>query len=125
MKISISDDFVPNMISGKVLPGINKGTETGARTANLDIALAHDLPKGLYACTVKIATKEYRGLLYYGYNSLRKADCLEIHILNFSDDIYGQIISATTTKFIRPEKIFNDIESLKKQIAKDIKEAIK
>lgn len=125
MKISTSHNFVPRTITGKVLPGLSKGKEMGARTANLDIALAKDLPKGLYACKVKIAKKKYAGLLYYGYNSLKKADCLEIHILDFSEDIYGQTIITTTTKFIRPEKIFKNTGSLKKQIAKDLKEAKK
>lgn len=112
-------------ITGKVLPGASRGAETGARTANIDLSLAKDLPRGLYSCTVKISEKRYDGLLYYGFNSLRKIDCLEIHILNFNEDIYGKIVSAKIQKFIRPEKIFEDIESLKKQIAKDLKDAKK
>lgn len=112
-------------ITGKVLPGASRGSETGARTANLDLSLAKDLPRGLYGCTVEIAKIKYHGLLFYGFNSLRKTDCLEIHILNFNDDIYGQIISAKIQKFIRPEKIFSDVESLKKQITQDLKDAKK
>lgn len=125
MKTPVISNFIPTSITGKVLPGLSKGKEIGARTANLDITLAKDLPKGLYACNVQIAKKEYAGLLYYGYNSLRKSDCLEIHILDFNEDIYGQTITATITRFIRPEKIFKDITSLKKQITKDLKEAKK
>jgi len=112
-------------ITGKVLPGASRGNETGAHTANLDVYLAKDLPRGLYGCTVEIAKKKYNGLLYYGFNSLRKTDCLEIHVLDFNNDIYGQIISAEIQKFIRPEKIFSDVESLKKQITRDLKDAKK
>lgn len=117
--------FLLHTITGQVLPGQKKGNDTGARTANLDPILAKDLPKGLYSCQVKIDKKEYSGLIYYGYNSLSKTDCLEVHILDFSDDIYSQTITVTTKKFIRPEKIFQNIESLKKQIDQDLKEAKK
>ncbi len=117
--------FLSQLITGKVQPGLNKGKDTGARTANLDPILAKDLPRGLYSCKVQIEKKEYNGLLYYGYNSLRKIDCLEIHILDFNEDIYGKIITVTTKKFIRSEKIFQNIESLKKQIAEDLKDAKK
>lgn len=112
-------------ITGTVLPGAKKGKEVGARTANLDLSLAKDLPKGLYSCAVKINKREHSGLLYYGYNSLRQSDCLEIHILDFKDDIYGQTITATTKKFLRPEKIFKDLKSLKRQIEQDLKNAKK
>lgn len=112
-------------ISGTVLPGQKRSDETGARTANLDVALAKDLPRGLYACTVQIQQKTYDGLLYYGYNSLGKKDCLEVHILNFSQDIYGRKIKITTKKFIRPEIKFKNITALKKQIKNDISEAKK
>jgi FAD synthase len=64
-------------LSGQILPGANLGVKTGARTANLDVALAKDLPRGLYSCTIQIQQKTYDGLLYYGYNSLRQKDCLE------------------------------------------------
>lgn len=125
MKNNIASQFSPHTITGQVLPGLNKGKDTGARTANLDPILAKDLPKGLYSCEVKIDKKEYSGLLYYGYNSISKIGCLEVHILDFNNDIYGQIITVTTKKFLRPEKIFQDIKSLKKQIDQDLKEAKK
>jgi riboflavin kinase/FMN adenylyltransferase len=112
-------------LSGQILPGANLGVKTGARTANLDVALAKDLPRGLYSCTIQIQQKTYDGLLYYGYNSLRQKDCLEVHILNFSQDIYGEKIQITTKKFIRPEIKFKNIATLKKQIKNDITEAQK
>lgn len=108
------------IISGTVLPGQKRSDETGAATANLDLALAKNLPKGLYLCTVILNKKKYTGLLYYGHNSLSKKDCLEVHILNFSQDIYGQEIKVTTKKFIRPEKKFATAQELREQIKKDL-----
>ena len=108
------------IIHGQVLAGQNLGSKTGANTANLDLSLAKNLPKGLYACTVLWQNLQYPSLLYYGYNSLSQKDCLEVHILNFAQDIYGQEIEVTIKNFIRPEIKFNNLEELKKQIKKDL-----
>lgn len=107
-------------ISGTVLLGQKRSNETGAATANLELTLAKNLPKGLYLCTVILNNKKYTGLLYHGHNSLSQKDCLEVHILNFSQDIYGQGIKVTTEKFIRPEKKFATTQELKEQIKKDL-----
>ena len=115
---------ITQIITGVVLSGQNKGEQTGARTANLDITLAKDLNKGLYSCDIFLNNKNYSGLLYYGYNSLSQQDCLEAHILNFKEDIYGQEIKIKIKKFIRPEIKFKNIEELKKQIKQDLSSII-
>ena len=89
------------IISGIVLTGNNNGEKVGARTANLDVGLAKDLDKGLYSCKVDLDSVFYRGLLYYGINSLTNKDCLEIHILEFNGDLYGKKITATTERYLR------------------------
>jgi len=110
-------------IKGIVLPGMGRSNETGARTANLEVSLAKKMVRGLYSCKIKIQKKDRQGLLYFGYNSLSKKDCLEVHILNFSQDIYGQEITVITEKYIRPEKKFKNVAELKKQIALDLSAA--
>ena len=107
-------------ISGIVLAGNSNGEKTGARTANLDINLAKDLPKGLYSCKVDLDGTSYRGLLYYGINSLTNKDCLEIHILEFNGDIYGKHITVTTERYLRFPKKFKSVEKLSEQIKKDL-----
>lgn len=106
--------------SGKVISGLNLGNKLGAATANLDVNLAKKMPKGLYKSEIIIDNIIYKALLYYGYNSLSKVDCLEVHIFNFSDQIYNKDIKVTTKEFIRPQKKFNNMEDLKTQINKDI-----
>ncbi len=113
------------IIRGQILSGQNLGKETGARTANLALSLAKNLPNGLYTCTVIWQNLQYSGLLYHGYNSLSQKDCLEVHILNFSQDIYGQEIAITIKNFIRPEIKFNNLQELKNQIKKDLTDAKK
>jgi len=107
-------------ISGIVQPGNNNGGKIGARTANLDVALAKDLPKGLYSCKVELENIFYRGLLYYGINSLTNKDCLEIHILDFNGDIYGKKITVRTERYLRFPKKFKSVEKLSEQIKKDL-----
>ncbi len=110
------------IITGTVHHGLNQGKNLGAPTANLDIHLAESqkMARGLYVCQTMIDTKNYTGLLYYGHNSLSKADCLEVHLMNFSGDLYGQKITVTVKDFLRGEIHFKDKEELKKQIEQDI-----
>ncbi|MBI5221465.1 MAG: riboflavin kinase [Candidatus Magasanikbacteria bacterium] len=115
--------YHPHTITGKVQPGLNKGQEIGARTANLDITLAKDLPPGLYTAVVKIGQERFPGLLYYGFNSISQKDCLEVHILDFSQNIYGKKITVTTQYFLRPAKKFKTKKTLIAQIKKDLKMA--
>ncbi|MFA6547959.1 MAG: riboflavin kinase [Candidatus Magasanikbacteria bacterium] len=108
------------IIRSQVLPGQSLGRQTGFRTANLNPILAKNLTKGLYTCTVGWQNKTYSGLLFYGHNSLSQEDCLEVHILNFSQDLYGQEIEVTTKQFLRPEMKFQNLEELKKQLERDL-----
>ena len=108
------------IINGIVLPGNNNGEKTGARTANLDVNLAKDLARGLYSCKVDLGGMSYRGLLYYGFNSLTNKDCLEVHILDFNGDLYGKNISVATERYLRFPKKFKSVEKLSEQIKKDL-----
>ena len=108
------------IISGAVLAGSGQGEKTGARTANLDIALAQNLAKGLYSCKVDLGNTSYRGLLYYGFNSLTGKDCLEAHLLQFDGDLYGRSITVSTERYLRFPKKFKSVEKLSEQVKKDL-----
>ena len=101
-------------------PGQGRGAEVGARTANLDVALADGLVKGLYSCEVKIAGIRFRGLLYYGINSLTGDDCLEVHVLAFEGELVGKEVVVKTQQYLRPEKKFATVAELQAQVRKDI-----
>jgi riboflavin kinase/FMN adenylyltransferase len=107
-------------ISGKVLPGHQNGEKAGARTANLDISFAKKIPKGLYSCKVNLNNNIYRGLMYYGINSLTNSDCLEVHILEFNGNIYGENIIIDTERYLRFPKKFKNVQELSVQIKKDL-----
>ncbi len=115
------------VVEGLVSPGNQQGKKLGAATANLPLVAAKKLPKGLYSCSVRIgeSTAQYRGLLYYGYNSLTELDCLEVHLFDFNADLYGEQLTITTQKFLRRPKKFRDPKKLAAQIEQDIKKALK
>ncbi len=106
-----------------VLPGHGHGDELGAPTANFDLSHARDIERGLYACHARLEDKAVSGLLYYGYNSLTHQDCLEVHFLDFSGDLYSQKITITVDRYIRAEKKFATPEALSAQIKQDLAEA--
>src|SRR3989339_36786 len=108
-------------IIGKVKNGLNFGNKLGASTANLEVVLAKKMSKGLYSSSVEINKEIFNGLLYYGYNSVSKTDCLELHIFNFSQMIYDKEIKIITKEYLRPQKKFKDLEDLRIQIQKDLK----
>ena len=113
----------PKTITGAVEAGLGQGKNLGMKTANLNIALADKLPKGLYTCEVIVDNNTRPGLLYYGYNSISQKDCLEVHIFDFADDIYGKNIIVTTGRYLRLPKKFKDPKDLMAQIQKDTRNA--
>jgi len=107
-------------IVGTVIAGDNVGEKIGSPTANLDPALAPDMPHGLYMCQIVLEGNPYQGLLFFGHNSLKGEPCLEIHLLNFNKDIYGKELTISTTRYLRPPKKFTGGTGLAEQIKKDL-----
>jgi riboflavin kinase/FMN adenylyltransferase len=62
-----------------------------------------------------------KGVMNIGYRPTvaGTSETVEIHILNWSGDIYGQNITVHLERFIRPEQRFTSLEALKEQIIKD------
>ena len=106
-------------ISGKVIHGDQRGREMGFPTAN--IHMFHNRPpiKGVFA----VKLNEKFGVANLGTRptvaGISKLH-LEVHILNFSKDLYGQHVHITFLKKIRDEIKFKSIEALTEQIKKDI-----
>jgi riboflavin kinase/FMN adenylyltransferase len=46
---------------------------------------------------------------------------LEVHLIGYSGDLYGQDIEAEFLRFLRPEKKFSDVAALRAQIALDVR----
>ena len=117
--------IAPRTIIGRVKKGQRLGDKIGLKTANLNIELAKKFKKGLYTCQIVLNKKTYKGLLYYGYNSLSNKDCLEIHISNFNKNIYRKKITVTINRYLRSPKKFASIEKLAEQVKKDLNSVIR
>jgi len=110
--------------SGKVVEGKKLGYKIGFPTANLLIDKRKQMPcSGVYAVFVKIDNSIYQGVMNYGKRPTIDNDqklIPEIHILNFSGNLYNKRLKVSLIKFIRREQNFSSINQLKKQIQKDI-----
>ena len=115
-------------IRGLVTTGRNRGGKLlGFPTANINL---HDelCPKtGVYAVTVEFEGKHYDGVANIGYSPTfdDRIFTVEVHILDFNQNIYGQKIRVNFVKRIRNEIKFASIDELSAQIQKDVNEARK
>ena len=111
-------------IDGKVQKGKQLGKKIGFPTANIDIndyVLAKPGVYGVKArkmnrsnCIIGIANLGYRPT----FNG--KKILLEVHLFNFSGNLYNKYLRVEFLKFIRKEKKFKNVEQLKKQINVDL-----
>ncbi len=119
------------MISGKVIHGSKFGRQIGFPTANLSITNKHKLipPSGVYFVQVDIGDKTYPGVMNIGkkptFNTQNRHILPEVHLLRFQGDLYDKNIFVRLKKFHRPEKKFDNVNRLQKQIAMDAEEAKK
>lgn len=114
----------PYSVSGTVVHGKKNGRKIGFPTANIKYDPCLVLPSiGVYYTTVEYHGESYVGAASVGYNptisGMGKEIHLEVNILNFSKEIYGEKIKVNFHKKIRDEIKFDSMEELKKQIHKD------
>ena len=110
-------------ISGEVVRGQQIGRTIGFRTANLIYPQELiELPFGVYSVNVIFENSLLKGIANFGMRPTvsGKFALLEVHILDFDRDIYGQNITVEFNKMIRAEQKFPSLEDLKRQIIKDI-----
>ncbi len=116
-------------IIGKVKKGRQIGKKIGFPTANIDIQNYVLACPGVYAIKVRTQNdKRYiKGIANLGYRPTFKGKklLLEVHLFNFSGNLYNKYLTVEFLKFIRKEKKFKDINQLRKQIKIDLKKAKK
>lgn len=115
----------PYTFSGKVVYGQQLGTQLGVPTANLWLP-KNKLPfSGVYVVKASLDGKEYGGIANMGIRPTVGGDkpVLEVHMLEFSGNIYGKRLVVQFCQKVREEKKFNGLEELKTQIFQDISTA--
>ena len=136
-------------LSGVVEHGNAIGATLGFPTANIRLDSSKQLPaSGVYAVEVHLHAQRssssaifecsdlqgvsrrstpYKGVANIGTNPTVGNDhlSLEVHLIDFQGDLYGQPLTISFLHFLREEKKFASLDELKKQITEDIREAIR
>ena len=110
-------------LTGKVVKGDGLGKKINYPTANIFIEETYKIiPKdGVYLVETIIKDKLFKGMMNIGHRPTigTKNKSIEVHLFNFNEDIYGQVISIKMISKIRDEKKFSSIQALKEQLVKD------
>jgi len=111
-------------LKGKVVGGHRIGRTLGFPTANIEPSDPNKLVPsfGVYAVWVTVGSKRYKGMLDIGRRPTLKDDdvtSIEVHILHFEGNLYGQVLSLEFVQLFRQEESFPDLDALVVQLEKD------
>lgn len=113
----------PYSVCGEVVPGDQLGRQLGFPTANVATGNLQLPPTGVWA--VRCQHRKY-GVLPGAANlgvrpSLNSNDLrLEVHLLDFASDLYGEELEVEFIRHLRSERRFENLDELKEQIANDV-----
>ncbi len=136
----------PFSMFGKVIHGKGHGSHLNAPTANLEVHSEIILPLGVYEASGRVLPERaiaprfgkfelprkmppwLPGVTNFGKRPTYPAfesprPVLELHLLDFHGNIYGEMMEIALHRFLRPERKFGDEEALKRQIRRDIQTA--
>jgi riboflavin kinase/FMN adenylyltransferase len=115
-------------VTGKVVRGDQRGRLIGFPTAN--VAGVEQLlpPRGVYACRARVAAHltRYKAVMNLGARptfTSNGVDALEVHILDFSADLYDQKLWVSDFIWLRNEQAFPGMDALRAQIEEDVARA--
>lgn len=115
----------PYSLTGTVTRGQQLGRTLGFPTANLQLAEASKLvpARGVYAVLATTATGDVQqGMLNIGVRPTvggNLTQTIEVHLLDFSGDLYEQALTLQLVARLRDEQKFGSLDELKAQLAKD------
>ncbi|MFK5884237.1 MAG: bifunctional riboflavin kinase/FAD synthetase [Candidatus Izemoplasma sp.] len=109
-------------VKGEVVHGAAQGRTIGYPTANIATQLYLVPKNGVYATLTKVKDKWYNSMSSVGHNPTLNCNVelsVESHILEFDEDIYGEIIETKFVQRLRDEEKFDSIEALVTKIDQD------
>jgi riboflavin kinase / FMN adenylyltransferase len=109
----------PFEVEGIVVTGARRGRELGFPTANLEPAEGRLLPpRGIYAG----ATLGQQAAISIGVNPQFGGETLhvEAHLLDFDGDLYGELLVVELWQRLRDELVFESVDALVEEIARDV-----
>ena len=114
-------------ILGTVTGGKKLGKKIGFPTANLSAHSEQFPPNGVYFAEAWLDGVLLHGVVNLGFrptvSSGKPERTLEIHLLDFDRDIYGNDLEIRFVRYLRPEKKFENVDALVRQIKADVRQA--
>lgn len=111
-------------ILGTVESGNRLGRSIGFATANLSAHSEQFPPNGVYAAEGSLDGQTFQGVVNLGVRPTigdsAPQRVLEFHIFDFDRDLYGEDIELRFLRYLRPERKFDDLAALRKQIERDV-----
>jgi riboflavin kinase / FMN adenylyltransferase len=109
---------------GRVIHGDKRGSTIGYPTANIEVDDENKLipANGVYAVNVRILERNYEGMMNIGFRPTVHNDeqlSMEVHLFNFNESIYNEIIQVEFVHRIRDEIKFNSVDELTDQLGLD------
>lgn len=116
----------PYTVEGRVVEGRRLGRQLGFPTANVEYGEEQFPSDGVWAVRARAAELRLDGVANLGVRPTvdGSARSLEVHLFEFSGDLYGQILEVEFVSHLRGEQKFGSLDELKAQIAKDAEQAM-
>ncbi len=109
---------------GSVQSGDARGRAIGFPTANIavDQLVMDELPRGVCVGTARVGGTEWGAVVNIGQRPTFGAThvTVEVHLLDFTGDIYGEELDVELTAKLRDEQHFSSTDELVAQIDKDV-----
>lgn len=117
----------PYRLQGLVTHGDQRGKTIGFPTANLDYAREKVMPAGgIYACWAYLGEEKHMAAVNLGTNPTFTPDKqilnVEAYLLDFTRDIYGEMMRLEFVARLRDEMKYDSVEALIKQIRLDVEQ---
>lgn len=116
----------PHFVRGTVVPGEQRGRRIGFPTANVETDAELVPPAGVYAVRAQVDSGDvFDAVANLGVRPTfgGGAFSIEVHLLDWSGDLYGRELTVSFVQRIRGERRFADAEALKQQIRLDAEAA--
>lgn len=114
-------------LEGPVVHGESRGAAIGFPTANLHIPERMAVPaNGVYAVFATVAGTRHRAVVNIGVRPTFGINTrtVEVHIIDFDEDIYGEDVALEFVAHLRAERRFESLDALVAQIGEDLRQAV-
>lgn len=110
------------MITGTVVAGKRLGRTMNFPTANIETDAGSPVPaRGVYAAYAHVGPDTYAAIMNVGVHPTlpEGGPTVEVHLLDYAGDLYGQRLAVEPVYFLRPERRFASKDALAKQLEHD------